>query len=289
MKKIIKGVFAMGIISMLFGCAGIAPGSTNVSKEPITIDYAEYPDNFMIKLNADQEYILKNGDASVDFSATTHALTKSGKILKYGDLKADLANAVYYRKTEPVLIHYNDKDYIWICEDNGSMISGVSYFYLTQYNSFGSDNGSINLKFEDGEVLDPSDFTMNKSINCFGYVTAAVHYTINEQGKPAEIETDDEFYYIDSPYSEEVLCLDEDINTWIYADADADESTVEAVPAGTTFRRLRVPKNAEYSYVEGILDDGRIMRVVEEYWFSEPTAYQAMMDKDAKQFTYSVK
>lgn len=29
------------------------------------------------------------------------------------------------------------------------------------------------------------------------------------------------------------------------------------------------------------------MRVVEEYWFSEPKAYQAMLDKDANQFDYS--
>lgn len=50
--------------------------------------------------------------------------------------------------------------------------------------------------------------------------------------------------------------------------------------------RLRVPKNEEYSYVEGLLEDGRVFRVVEEYWFSEPTAYQAMMDKDGNQFDY---
>lgn len=69
---------------------------------------------------------------------------------------------------------------------------------------------------------------------------------------------------------------------------DASKSSVTKLPAGTTFRRLRIPQNAEYQYVEGILDDGRVMRVIEEYWFSEPTAYQAMLDKDANQFGYSV-
>lgn len=93
---------------------------------------------------------------------------------------------------------------------------------------------------------------------------------------------------IRSPYSDEVLCLDNDINTWVYADENAKNSSVQKVPAGTTFRRLRVPKKAEYQYVDGILEDGRVMRVVEEYWFSEPTAYQAMMDKDANQFDYHV-
>lgn len=38
--------------------------------------------------------------------------------------------------------------------------------------------------------------------------------------------------------------------------------------------------------MEGLLEDGRVFRVVEEYWFSEPTAYQAMMDKDGNQFDY---
>ena len=40
----------------------------------------------------------------------------------------------------------------------------------------------------------------------------------------ASLSTDDEYYYIDEPYTEEVLSL----------------------------------------------DDGRVMRVIEEYWFSEP-------------------
>ena len=103
------------------------------------------------------------------------------------------------------------------------------------------------------------------------------------------VEIDDKFYYINAPYSEQVLCLDNDINTWVYPNKDATESSVEIIPAGTTFRRFRIPKNAEYNFVEGILEDGRVFRVVEEYWFSEPTAYQAMMDKDKKQFNYSVK
>lgn len=308
MKKFLTGVIAMGIISILTGCTRTAPinpqesvkstkesaevtksvSHRTKSKDPVTIDYADYPENFMIQLIADQEYVLKNNDSSVNFSATTHALLKSNQILKYADLTSDLSRTVYYRKTEPVLIHYNNKDYIWICEESkdGQLIS-ASFFYPTEYNSFGSDNGNVNLAIGD-EILDPADFIMTKSVNCFGSSTSTVHYYVNDQGKPEELSTDDEYYYIDEPYTEEVLSLDDDIKAWVYKDMDASKSSVTKLPAGTTFRRLRIPQNAEYQYVEGILDDGRVMRVIEEYWFSEPTAYQAMLDKDANQFGYSV-
>lgn len=276
MRKFVTGVLIMGIVSLISGCGA---GTT-------TIDYADYPENFMIQLKADQNYVLKNGENLTDFSAMTHSVVKWKQVLTYGDLKYDLSHAVYYRKTEPVLIHYNDKDYIWICEENSEgKIDGVSFFYLTEYHSFGSDNGTVSLKIGD-EILDPSDFVMDKSVNCFGSATTKVHYRINEQGKPEELASDAEFYYIDAPYSEETFYLGDDINTWVYADADSKESTVEVVPQGTCFKRFRIPKNAEYKYVEGILEDGRVIRVIEEYWFSEPTAYQAMMDKDAKQFNY---
>ena len=174
----------------------------------------------------------------------------------------------------------------WVFQFVGESIS-ASFFYPTEYNSFGSDNGNVNLAIGD-EILDPADFIMTKSVNCFGSSTSTVHYYVNDQGKPEELSTDDEYYYIDEPYTEEVLSLDDDIKAWVYKDMDASKSSVTKLPAGTTFRRLRIPQNAEYQYVEGILDDGRVMRVIEEYWFSEPTAYQAMLDKDANQFGYSV-
>ncbi len=308
MRKYVSGVLIMGIIAMLMGCGrniedgaksasqpGVVQAGITAPKEyreksnnPITVDYADLPDNFMIQLLPDQEYKLKNGDKSTEFVVKTHALIKAFQKLTYGELEADLSSSVYYKKTEPVLIHYNDKDYIWICkEESDGCLSSTSFFYITEYNSFGSDNGSVNVTIGDA-VIDPADYIMYKSVNCFGSAKAIVHYEINSVGKPEEIPSDDEYYLIESPYSEEVLCLDEDIHTWVYEDADAKKSKVVDIPAGTKFKRLRIPKNAEYNYVEGILEDGRVMRVVEEYWFSEPTAYQAMMDKDGKQFTYSV-
>ena len=279
MKKLILGVLIMGVISMLSGCK-------NNPVNEITIDYANYPENFMIQLRANQKYVLKNGDTLTDFCANTSGLIKSSQKMIFGELEADLSSDVYYRQTEPVLIHCNDKDYIWICEESeyGDILS-ASFYYVTEYNSLSHDNGIVNTKIGD-EILNPDDFLMDKSIDCFGAVTTKVHYRIDEKGKPEEIQTDDEYYYIDPPYTQDELCLDDDIHTWVYSNEDSKTSSVENIPAGTTFHRFRVPRNEQYSYVEGLLDDGRVFRVIEEYWFSEPSAYQAMMDKDSNQFSY---
>lgn len=267
----------MGIITMLMGC----------SNKRITIDYADYPENFMIQLKPDQKYTLRNADTSKEFCANTKGVFKSGRKLTFGDMEADLSTAVYYQETEPVLIHCNGKDYIWICEESeyGDILS-ASFYYVSEYNSLCCDSGIANVRIGD-EVLDPNDLVMSKALDCFGFATAKVHYRINEQGKPEEIQTDDEYYIIAAPHTEDKMCLEEDIHTWVYADANTKTSSVETIPAGTTFYRLRVPKNEEYSYSEGILEDGRVFRVFEEYRFSEPSSYQVMLDKDGKQFSYT--
>lgn len=277
MKKLIIGVLAVGIVSIFMGC----------SEAQITIDYENYPENFMIQLMPDQKYTLKNGDTSKEFCANINGGLKSNKKMKFGDIETDLSSDVYYRKTEPVLIHCNDKDYIWICEESeyGDILS-ASFYYVTEYNSFGCDSGIANVRIGD-EVLNPNDFVMDKAVDCFGFAATKVHYRINEEGKPEEIQTDDEYYIIKAPYTEDKMCLEDDIHTWVYSDVNSKTSSVETIPAGTIFYRLRVPKNEEYSYVEGILEDGRVFRAVEEYRFSEPSSYQVMMDKDGKQFNYS--
>ncbi len=304
MKRFFKGILLVGMFCVLIGCGdgsgngtnGNTSGETEVKTSPMThreksngtiiIDYAEYPENFMIQLLAGQEYSLKNGDTTTAFCANTKGLFKSSQTMTFGKFEADLSSCVYYRQKEPVLIHYNGNDYIWICEESksGELIA-ASVYYVTPYDSLGSDTGIINVKIGD-TILDPNKFAMSKSVKCFGSSMAKVCYKIDEKGKPEEIQTDDEYYYIEHPYIDEKLCLKNDIHTWVYADADSKKSSVETIPAGTTFYRLRVPKNEEYSYVEGLLEDGRVFRVVEEYWFSEPTAYQAMMDKDGNQFDY---
>ena len=284
MKKLIIGVLIVGIISMLMGCNNEQIKSDN---EKITIDYADYPEDFMIQLKPGQKYTLKNGDTSKEFCADTKGASERSMKMKYGDIEADLSSDVYYQKTEPVLIHCNDKDYIWICEESeyGDILS-ASFYYVTEYNSLSRDNGIVNTKIGD-EVLDPNDFVMSKVIDCFGFAATKVPCRINEQGKPEEIQTDDEYYIINAPYTEDKMRLEDDIHTWVYADADSKSSSVEIIPAGTFFYRLRVPKNEEYGYVEGILEDGRVFRVVEEYKFSEPSSYQVMRDKEGKQFDYS--
>lgn len=265
-----------------------APGE-KMENGMLLIDYADYPENFMIRLASDTEYILKDGENEVPFSAMTHALMKSGQIMTWGDLTADLSSAVYYRKTEPVLIHLDGIDYIWICEESTpGRLSSVSYYAKNQYGSFNQDNGSVSLGLLN-EVLDPSCFAMDRVIDCFGTCCANINYTIEgSYGKPVEIETNDEFYMVSPEYTGYKFYLEDDIKAWVFSDTEAEKPKVTTIPSGTEFRRLRVPINAEYDYVDALLDDGRVMRVIEEYWFSEPTAYQAMLDVDGKQFRYNL-
>ena len=300
MKRVLIGVMTVGLFALLMGCNNKSDEQTKdadavVAKQEYTriirngntIDYADYPDNFMIRLEAGQEYVLQEGDKSINFCAQTKE-DKSKVFLRYGEHIEDLSSEVYFRRTEPILIRCNGHDYIWICEENddGTLI-GAACYYITEYNSMGCDSITIDMKLGE-EVPDPTDFVMSEAVNCFGPATTSVHYRIDECGKPEELANDDEYYYIEAPYKDELLRLENDIHTWVYADAEAKKSSVTDIPAGTTFRRLRVPKDSENNYVEGILDDGRVIRVVEEYWFSEPTAYQAMMDKDKNQFKYTV-
>ena len=104
---------------------------------------------------------------------------------------------------------------------------------------------------------------------------------------------EDDSGYVNMKIGDEVLdsadfVMNKNVNCFGYVTSKVHYEINELdKPAGTTFHRLRIPQNAEYSYVEAILEDGRVMRVVEEYWFSEPKAYQATLDKDANQFDYS--
>ena len=283
MKKLIMGVMVMSILSIQTGCR-----ISDISENPITIDYADYSDDFMIHLAAGQKYILKNGETLLEFCAKSTDQKEENQILKYGEYQTDISNAVHYKQTEPVLIHINDNDYIWLCDQTESktMLKATGY-YVSQYDSLSKENYSINIKIDDN-ILDPNDFVMTEVMDCFGMVFSEIHYRIGEYGKPEVIESDDKCYSINEADAKEILCLDSDIHTWVYADADTEEYTVENIPAGTTFNRLRIPKDEEYSYAEGILEDGRVFRVIEEEKFSEPTSYVVMLDMDGHQFEYSV-
>ena len=252
----------------------------------ITIDYAAYPQHFMMRLISDRKYLLKNDDTSSVFFANTKNPINDRYIMHFGNFDVDISSDVYYRKTIPVLIRYNNKNYIWICEESadGKLIA-ASFYYITQYDSVGSDTGSVNFTISD-EILNPADFVMLNNVNCFGPALAKAHYKINEVGKPEEISNDEKNYYIEAPFSEELLTLKNDIRTGIYANSSSKIAFVKKLPAGTKFCRFRVPKNSKYNFAEGILEDGRVFRVIEEYWFSEPEAYHAMLDKTGKRFEY---
>lgn len=79
----------MGIISMLAGCGNNPVNEPETrtaskahranSKQAITIDYSDYPDNFMIQLLPGQKYTLKQGDSTTEFCANTDAWLKGNQ------------------------------------------------------------------------------------------------------------------------------------------------------------------------------------------------------------------
>jgi len=290
MEKYILLVAVLVLSGVIVGCTikdnGSGDNATKNGKESIIIDYAEYPENFMIQLESDTEYLLVDGDTQTKMSATMKAKNVKKQVLVWGDASTSLEFPVNYGYSEPVLIHYNNTDYIWIGKKNneGELYNQYVY-YKNEQGEIKSGNSEIKITISDN-VLDPADFVLIGYIDCFGHVLKDVHYTINEEGKPVEIENEDSFDYVASSYTQQWFELDEDINTWVYKDENATEYTIETLPQGTKFRRFRVPKNEEYSYSEALLEDGRVMRVVEEYWFSEPEDYQAIMDYDGEQFAY---
>ncbi len=253
----------------------------------LMINYADYPDNFMLRLEAGQKYILKNGESLRDFCAESTVAEKSNRILQYGEYVIDISGAVHYGYTEPVLIHYNDKDYVWICNHNNNNLPGAYVYRVTDNGLSGGDNCIINISGFD-RVLDPNDYEAACVKECFGIALSRVRYRVGETGKPEEIETCDRFYGIEEHYRKQLFRLDTDIHTWVYANAEAEACTEADIPAGTGFHRFRIPRASEHGYVDGILEDGRVFRVIEVKRFSEPNSYYEMRDMNNHKFTYSV-
>ena len=74
-----------------------------------------------------------------------------------------------------------------------------------------------------------------------------------------------------------------DAQVLIFANADAAEGKEETLPSGSVFTRLRTSK---WLYTDLLLEDGRVFRVEERYFFSEPRAIMDVRDLAGKQFEY---
>ena len=258
----------------LFGSFGCA------QDKPIVFDYASQPEEFVVKLKANQKYTIVRGKDRFPFSLTL----KNDLVFDNGtshliwnkiDREARMLRA---KERVPYLIHSNGKDYLYIY---GDRVGDLNFIELSDTNSVrGSDNAMLHF-YE--EPKDPRNLPVRIGINVLGPAAAELRYHVGKLGKPTPNEDPEGYRYCTAAYRKEKLVTTKDARVLIFANADAAEGKEETLPAGSVFTRLRTSKRL---YTDLLLEDGRVFRVKERYLFSEPHAVMDVVDFADKPFEY---
>ena len=258
----------------LFGSFGCA------QDKPIVFDYASQPEEFVVKLKPNQKYTIVRGKDSFPFSLTL----KNDMLLDNGtshliwnkiDREARMLRA---GERVPYLIHADGKDFLYIYGDKAG---DLNFIELSDTNSVrGADNAQLHF-FE--EPKDPKNLPVRIGINVLGPAAAELRYHVGKLGKPTPNENPDGYRYCIAENRKEKLVATKDARVLIFANADAAEGKEETLPSGSVFTRLRTSK---WLYTDLLLEDGRVFRVEERYFFSEPRAIMDVRDLAGKQFEY---
>ncbi|MBQ6744497.1 MAG: hypothetical protein IJR05_07130 [Acidaminococcaceae bacterium] len=258
----------------LFGSFGCA------QDKPIVFDYASQPEEFVVKLKPNQKYTIVRGKDSFPFSLTL----KNDMLLDNGtshliwnkiDREARMLRA---GERVPYLIHADGKDFLYIYGDKAG---DLNFIELSDTNSVrGADNAQLHF-FE--EPKDPKNLPVRIGINVLGPAAAELRYHVGKLGKPTPNEDPGGYRYCTTADRQEKLVTTKDAQVLIFANADAAEGKEETVPSGSVFTRLRTSK---WLYTDLLLEDGRVFRVEERYFFSEPRAIMDVRDLAGKQFEY---
>ena len=254
-----------------FGCA---------QDKPTVFDYASQPEEFVVKLKANQKYTIVRGKDRFPFSLTL----KNDLVFDNGtshliwnkiDREARMLRA---KERVPYLIHANGKDYLYIY---GGRVGDLNFIELSDTNSVkGADNAQLHF-FE--EPKDPKNLPVRIGINVLGPAAAELRYHVGKLGKPTPNEDPEGYRYCTAAYRKEKLVTTKDAQVLIFANADAAEGKEETLPSGSVFTRLRT---SQHLYTDLQLEDGRVFRVKERYFFSEPRAIMDVRDLADKQFEY---
>ena len=258
----------------LFGSFGCA------QDKPIVFDYASQPEEFVVKLKPNQKYTIVRGKDSFPFSLTL----KNDMLLDNGtshliwnkiDRKARMLRA---GERVPYLIRADGKDFLYIY---GNKAGDLNFIELSDTNSVrGADNAQLHF-FE--EPRDPKNLPVRIGINVLGPAAAELRYHVGKLGKPTPNENPEGYRYCIAENRKEKLVTTKDARVLIFTNADATEGKEETLPSGSVFTRLRTSKRL---YTDLLLEDGRVFRVEERYFFSEPRAIMDVRDLAGKQFEY---
>ncbi len=258
----------------LFGSLGCA------QDKPVVFDYASQPEEFVVKLKANQKYTIVKGRDRFPFSLTlkTDLVFDNGTshlIWNKIDREARMLRA---KERVPYLIHTNGKDYLYIY---GDRVGDLNFIELSDTNSVkGVDN--TQLHFYD-EPKDPKNLPVRIGISVLGPAAAELRYHVGKLGKPTPNEDPEGYRYCSAADRKEKLVTTKDARVLIFVNADATEGKEETLPSGSVFTRLRTSRHL---YTDLLLEDGRVFRVMERYLFSEPHSIMEVTDFANKPFEY---
>lgn len=243
---------------------------------PHVLSYDDYDENFIIRLEADVSYTIKRGNESFPCFVRLTAGPSGKRELRWQDKTCDLTGMLRPEGRLVYLVHSGAQDYIYLYAPSGE----ISYYGLREKWISGIDHALF--KFLE-EPSDPQHLVITRQIDVVGFALARVEAYVNEQGVVKEYPSEGKYYYC-LPEFRHKMELEDDVRVLVLPSEESSDDEAEAtqVPKGTRFTRLRALKNAYVTDV--LLEDGRVMRFDEQYWFSEPSAYQALLDLDRKQF-----
>ena len=257
----------------LFGSFGCA------QDKPVVFDYASQPEEFVVKLKANQKYTIVRGKDRFPFSLTL----KNDLVFDNGtshliwnkiDREARMLRA---KERVPYLIHTNGKDYLYIY---GDRVGDLNFIELSDTNSVrGADNTMLHF-FE--EPKDPKNLPVRIGIPVLGPAAAELRYHVGKLGKPTPNDPDGYRYCTEADRKEKLITT-KDARVLVFANKDATEGKEETLPAGSVFTRLRCNRQND---TDLLLEDGRVFRVKELYLFSEPHSIMDVRDLADKEFMY---
>lgn len=233
-----------------------------------TLDYSQMPENFIIKIEDKQPYLVKKGDESFYFGINMKKdLTGDyGTIdLKWNEIERENYDVLRLASRTPYLISYNGGDYLYLSEKQKILQhSSLTFFDFTEdYLSVDNDmTGFVE------EPTDPDNMLMAVMVLSIGRGHAEILCYPGEGGRPTRKETDDPYYYYAKEYEEDTLTLAQDIEVEVLATRDDKAGVKEVLKSGTKFKKFRTDN---YKNVDLLMEDGRIARFEALKMFSEPS------------------